>query len=82
MKRIYLISIFIMGLILGGCSEGTVKETSSTTIIEITQCNQYTTLESGDEVVSDQAGTILTTIFDSSNNKQICVQSGAAHIVR
>lgn len=42
----------------------------------------YITLYSGDEIVNDEAGTLVTTYHNINGEKKVCLNSGKAHIVR
>ena len=42
----------------------------------------YITLNSGDEIVKDEVGTNVTTYHNVGGEKKVCLNNGAAHIVR
>lgn len=91
MQIINLIKISILTLlasiILAGCggggSDATFENVTST--IPVTMCNDATTpwtpLSSGD-VVSTSNNTQLKFDHDSNGNKQVCVVSGSATVIR
>lgn len=44
--------------------------------------DMYITLYSGDQIVNDEAGTLVTTYHNINGEKKVCLNSGKAHIVR
>jgi len=42
----------------------------------------YITLQSGDAIVKDENATVVKIYHDTNGTKKVCLDSGAAHIVR
>lgn len=86
MKNIYLIiSSIVLALLLSACGGGggTGDSGSSSTQIQVVDCDTNTTtpLLSGDTLVQETDDTTVT-ITDTNGDKEVCVDTGAAHIVR
>lgn len=56
----------------------TTPPASPTTV----QISTYHELFTGDKIVQDQAGTVLQYYTPVGQNTRVCLESGAAHIVR
>lgn len=85
MKKILQITIItFLIFVFNACGGGSDKATFDTgqQIIDITMCPIYIEVETNDLLVKDSDGTSIDYMFDSNGTKQICVVSGAAHIVR
>ena len=76
---IKLISTLLIALTLSACGGG--GGSSSTVAIEVTDCDTYTIIEDGDELVRDEADTEIR-ILDQDGTKKVCVVSGSAHLNR
>lgn len=86
MKNIYLILSSIgLALLLSACGGGgggsTVDSGDSSTQISVNNCPVYTDLLVGDTLVKEDDNTTVT-IRDTDGNKDVCVNTGSAHIVR
>lgn len=89
MKKIYLIiSSISLALLLSACGggsggtfEGVVDSNNSNNTIQVTICPVYTTLLSNDTLVSESDDTTVT-IRDTDGVKDVCVNTGAAYILR
>lgn len=63
-------------------SSSSTGVTTSTEDIALSQCETYTTLQTGDTIVKDEANTIVKIITASDGTKKACYSSGEAHIQR
>ena len=98
MKKIYLIiSSISLALLLSGCgggggtAEGDGRTTSGggtasggggSTNIKVADCYTYTTLYTGDTLVKETDDTIVTIRDNANDTQDVCVNQGAAHILR
>ena len=88
MNKIYLIiSLTVISLFLASCGGGDTHEIGSTgtntsTTIVVKNCNEFTTIKSGDTLIKDSNSTIVTIVDNSNGDKKVCVDSGSAHILR
>ena len=85
MKKIYLIIISI-ALILtitscGGTSDGNIDNTNNIPVVDCST-GTVTQIESGDILVSDEAGTEVTIVNIDGVDKTVCVKVGSAHLAR
>lgn len=85
MKNIFLlIQIISLALLLSACGEGGGGRTvvGGDNTIPITNCNVYSPLFDGDTVVKETDGTSVKIVDLGGVSREICVLTGAAHIVR
>lgn len=91
MKTKYLVYLLsaIVALTFTACGGGSSADFEGTsTSISVVDCNSstditdYTELLSGDVIVKDESPTEISTYHDIDGNKRVCVDIGAAHIVR
>eukprot|EP00767_Chilomastix_cuspidata_P008293 gnl/Chilomastix_cuspidata/9460.p2 GENE.gnl/Chilomastix_cuspidata/9460~~gnl/Chilomastix_cuspidata/9460.p2 ORF type:complete len:103 (+),score=5.65 gnl/Chilomastix_cuspidata/9460:29-337(+) len=65
----------------------TPDDNTDSTKTEIVSCldssniEEYTSLQSDDEIVKDSEETVISIYHDSDGNKKICVESGSAYIL-
>ncbi len=66
----------------GGSSGGSSGGGSSSTEIQVTSCETYIALLSGDTLVKETDDTVVTIRDNADNTQDVCVNTGAAHILR
>ena len=90
------ITLLASMLLLGGCggSGDTTFEKSTIAVIHcdgsgggLDDCgasglDYYTCVQSNDTLTASSAGTTIKAIYDSNNDKKVCVVSGAAYIIK
>jgi len=83
MKTIYQILFITILIVFSGCGSSD-KSTFDTgeQKIDITMCPIYIDVQTNDLLVKDSDNTVVEYSFDSNGTKEICVVSGAAHIIR
>lgn len=85
MKKIYITTTILLAMIFAGCGggggSGGTAEGSGTSNITITPCATYIPVYTGDTIVKDSDGTSVE-VRDTDGQREICVLSGSAHIVR
>lgn len=94
MKKIFLIAKTVfLALLLSACGGGGGSDasfesgntTNNSTKIQIVDCNTppvYTSIQTGDVLVKETTPTTVNIVHDSNNNKEVCVSSGMAHLLR
>ncbi|XPV67832.1 MAG: hypothetical protein ACNI25_10960 [Halarcobacter sp.] len=93
MKKISIIVLSILSsIVFTACGGGGGDSSFKQTIVDITvtcvasptstDFDTYNTLYTGDTVVNDQPGTTVTTYHNINGETKVCLNTGAAHIVR
>lgn len=98
MKKIYtIITISLLALLLSACGSGDAEFSGTSNSVDVVSCDgtnggtndcnatsseYFTCLQSGDVLVKDIVGTTVTIVDIDQTTKKVCVDTGAAHIVR
>jgi hypothetical protein len=78
--------VFVI-VFINACSQNPQEDDSSQQKVQIIDCNAttpktYTTIEDGDLLVKDSVDTTVEIVHDSLDNKEVCVLTGSAHLLR
>ncbi len=85
MKTIYLILATITtALLFSACgSGGDTFDTGEEKVVIVTcDTNTTTLIQPNDLLVKDSANTTVTVTHNSDDTKEICVETGSAHLIR
>jgi len=93
MRKILLIGLSILtSIVFTACGGGGGGSSFKQAIVDITvtcvavpaanDFDTYVTLYPGDTVVNDQPGTNVSTYHNINGETKVCLNSGAAHVVR
>ena len=61
---------------------GTTSGDGGSIIIQVTDCYTYTILYTGDTLVKETDDTVVTIRDNADDSQDVCVNQGAAHILR
>lgn len=91
MKKFNYIFVIAIAFFINACGgDGSSAFTQETIDINVScvtspsssDIDTYLTLESGDSIVKDEDGTVVSTYHNSDGDKKVCLNSGKAHIVK
>jgi len=97
MKNIIIPVTVVIALYFSGCSESDGSSSTTTTTLETNPVSiaitaacisntpdteTYQEIVAGDEIIKDEENTVVNIVVDSTGVQKVCLERGAAHILR